>query len=526
MIEEIQFKNHSDDPNYEAPKVCVQIDNQRINDLEIKEIIRFPTNIIMLSQIDAILYNLIDINMLLVVPNDEEDSLEYKGVVEKGFVNISITNLNKNITYDSQRLSFKDGVIQMTMTDKLGIGDYLLTIDYAGNRYYEATQLSLQFSVIKRKAECQFHDNVVGGYPEEKMSVPISFFDALNGKTINNCIVNYSFNNISYVTHTDSHGYANLTFSMPKVTGDACAMNIITNDETVIAKNITDDDVNVYWTIDGTLIPYSVDNELILTQFVNDDDGDENIEEEIQTPISDDNDYEEDDEIEEETTKYNVYVYELIINIDSKSYQMEDQVIYLGVNKFDTHIMAYFTTDDDTQKLIVEGDVLNYNNRTTSNVEYGIIELFISDIDYHKQVMIDEYGHFIIEMPYTDIHKSVSNNVAHYNAQLYSVERMTKISIDEEENLSFVPGQTISFTAMVIDNYTKQPISEGMVTYIIKRNNKEVYRYVTEVTDIGEAYMSFDVSTIGDYTVQAFYHPIFNLLGSESQIIEYKVEEE
>ena len=62
-----------------------------------------------------------------------------------------------------------------------------------------------------------------------------------------------------------------------------------------------------------------------------------------------------------------------------------------------------------------------------------------------------------------------------------------------------------------------------MVTFVIKNDGKEVYRYVTELDETGEAFFAFDISKDGDYTIQAFYHPMFNFLGSESQIINYKV---
>ena len=93
-------------------------------------------------------------------------------------------------------------------------------------------------------------------------------------------------------------------------------------------------------------------------------------------------------------------------------------------------------------------------------------------------------------------------------------------------NRSYQPKKSADFLAIVEDQITRERVNESMVTFVIKEDDDEVYRYVTEVNEIGEAYMSFDVSTIGHFTVQAFYHPMFNLLGSESQIIQYEVREE
>ncbi len=515
-------------------RVCVKIDDQPFECIEIEEIIRLPTNIIMAKQVSATLYNSIEIDMLIVVPDETEEMTDaYIKEVPKGFVNISITNINKNITYEEKKISFRDGIIQTTMTDKLGIGDYLLTVEYAGNRYYEPTTLLLQFTVEKRMVECQFHTNVSGGYPNEKIEVPITLFDSLNGKTINNCAVHYSFNNNDYITYTNNHGYANLSFNMPDVNGDYCATSIITNDEEVIDEHL-DDDADLYWTIDGTLVPYEDDD----TQFGYDDpiqndfiDADNNTEEDdIPDPIVDDIpiDYDDEEEDEEIVTQYNVYVYDLTITIDNNVYQMDEQVVYLAVNKFDTQITAHYTKDDSLQMIFVEGDVLNYNEYMISNVTYGIVELYISDINYNKKVYIDEYGHFTFNIPYSDLTESPSNNIERF-IYFCSPDHPTRTVINDVETTEFYRNyethNSVNFIATVTDQFTNKRINESMVTFIIHQEDREVYRYVTEVNENGEANISFDISLIGDFTIQAFYHPMFNLLGSESQIVEYTVKD-
>ena len=544
-------------------QVCVRIDNQTSKCFDIEEIARSPTNIIMLEQVNTTLYNPIEIDMLLVVPDATSDNIDsYTSTVERGFVNISITNLNKGITYDQQKLSFRDGVIKTTMTDKLGVGDYLLTIDYAGNRYYEPTLFSLQFSINKRRVECQFHNNVTGGYPEEIVEVPITLFDSLNNKTINNCIVNYSFNDVNYTTYTNNRGYANLTFPMPNVSGDYCATNIITDDESIIEEYVDDGDVRLYWSADGTLIPYSGDvhdditmNDInpldAIVQTVIDID-DENIliinfdqENEISdifvishVDTIDNVEYVEEDDIdivdieeeeiaEEENTKYNVYIYDLIINIDNNVYEMEEQIVYLAIKKFDTQVIAYYTKDDDTQTIFIDGDVINYNNYMTSNVEYGIVEVYMSDINYSRKTYIDEYGHFSFTISYSEIIKPTPNDIEPFT-QFCSPDHPTQITIQDpttEFYRNYETHNSADFLAIVTDQFTNQRIDESMVTFVITQGEKEVYRYVTEVNENGEAYISFDLSLVGTFKIQAFYHSMFNLLASESQIVEYVVKD-
>lgn len=543
-------------------KVCVRIDNQTSQCFDIEELVRSPTNIIMMEQVGTTLYNPIEIDMLLVVPNTNSDNIDdYISTVERGFVNISITNINKGITYDEKKLSFRDGIIQTTMTDQLGVGDYLLTIDYAGNRYYEPSLFSLQFSIGKRRVECQFHNNVNGGYPEEQMEIPITLFDALNNKTINNCTINYTFNDVNYTTYTNNRGYANLTFPMPKVSGDYCATNIITNDETIIEEYTDDADVRLYWTADGNLVPYEgdihdniimndtnpldaivqtvidIDDENVLiinfdqeSQMSDifvishcDTDGDLDIPEEEEIEIVDI----EEEIAEEENTKYNVYVYDLIINIDNNVYDMEEQIVYLAIKKFNTQVIAYYTKDDDTKTIFIDGDVINYDNYMTSNVEYGIIELYISDIDYRRKVYIDEYGHFSFTIAYSEITTPVQSDIEPYT-QFCSPDHPTQITIQNPQTefyRNYETHNSADFLALVTDQFTNKPISESMVTFVITQGQKEIYRYVTEVNENGEAYISFDISLVGTFSIQAFYHSMFNLLASESQIVEYTVKD-
>ena len=79
-----------------------------------------------------------------------------------------------------------------------------------------------------------------------------------------------------------------------------------------------------------------------------------------------------------------------------------------------------------------------------------------------------------------------------------------------------------------VANVTSQdkPVLYGMVTFIIMQNYDEIYRYITELDKNGEAFFFFDVSTVGEYQVQAKYHSIFEYKASESDIQTYKIEDD
>ncbi len=536
-------------------KVTVQIDNQ-IKNIVIKELVRKETGFVMLETVDTVLYNPISIDMLLTIitPRDDDFDEESENIndaidaedsnidvitVPKGFVNLKITNLNQNIVYDEQKISFRNGQIKTTMTQGLKIGEYLLIAEFLGNRYYEPTQLTLQFAIGKRKVKCHFHDNVLSGYPNENISLGVTLLDTLNEKKINYCTINYFFAHNNYITQTNEQGYAQLHFSMPSIGSDPCVNNIITNNNIVAQEYVTDEDIDVYWNDDGNIVPIENSEDFGLTKHIRDyEDPFEYIDNQytinmdpmsFNIALNDEIDDEDDDgEYEQDFfSEQNVYIYALKIAIDNNVYEMEEENIYLFVNKYDTNIIAYSQQNDNENKIIIEGDVINNND----NVEYGVVELYIPNIEYSKQTSLTNDGHFIFEILYSDISVPIFTNDTPTSIEDYSLNHQTKITIIDNNNVNnltpnYIDKHHLNFSATVQDAMLRDTVTEGMVTFIIYSNDEEVYRYVTELDDSGEAFMSFDISTIGTYNIQAFYHPMFDYLSSQSKKIEYTIREE
>ncbi len=328
----------------------------------------------------------------------------------------------------------------MSMTDQLSVGEYLLTIDYPGTRHYQPAQSSIQFNVAKRNINCQFHNNIRHGYPAQEMQIPISLFDNVSGKTINNCTIHYSFNDIEYMVRTDDHGYATLKFNMPEINDSICD---------------------------------------------------------------------------------NHYTYELIIDVTSQQYYLQTQTLSFDIDKIDTSIIFYYTNNIADNTLTVEGDVLGDGD----GAKYGVMDIAVDNVQYYQQTNIDEYGHFAIDIGYDELQEIIPNNIDIYEAQLASPMHQTNIKIYNQDNEELVPPltlQKVNMMAIVKDSFTEKNIDESMVTFIIKKGDSEIYRHVTEVKN-GEAYITFNMTKAGNYTIQAFYHGMFNFLSSKSQIVEYTV---
>ena len=110
---------------------------------------------------------------------------------------------------------------------------------------------------------------------------------------------------------------------------------------------------------------------------------------------------------------------------------------------------------------------------------------------------------------------------------MFSAPKLTKIDIDMPNGTTvtrnYVEKHRMKFVATVTTQ--DQPVPYGMVTFVIMQNYDEIYRYVTELNEDGEAFFFFDVSTVGKYQIQAKYHSIFEYQASESDVKTYEIED-
>lgn len=518
---------------YIGNELTATIDNQTIT-LNMNKIVKAPTVFICNSNLNTVINAPIDIDLFLgyEVANDEsielineEDIIEFeefslKGV-EKGFINLKITSVSQQIQYYENRYNFTDGQIIDTINLPLPIGEYLLTADYIGNKYYEPGTITINFEVGKRNAKCIFESTDVQAYPNENIQIGLTLIDDMSGKKISNCLLNYYFNGYEYITQTNEQGYCNLNITTPDINPDICPLNTITiNQDLEVTEEIED---GVYYYDDDGNIQYAND----LTTFINDISEEEAEFLEVDTPLEEDieDGYENEEDTEQTYTLVPTYPLEVAIN--STTYVLiSENIINILLKSYRTEIN--YQTTNDGYRIHVEGDVIAYDdNDNLVNVEYGNVNFDISELMPHpnKTNTIDSNGHFSFD---TEIIEAESANVSPQPTKLFSTSKTTQIGLTSKSDLivsrNYAEGHHVSFQASVTTNRISVPY--GMVTFIITKDCKEVYRYITEVDVNGEAFFNFDVSTLGEYEIQAHYHEIFEYQESESNIITYNIIED
>ena len=141
--------------------------------------------------------------------------------------------------------------------------------------------------------------------------------------------------------------------------------------------------------------------------------------------------------------------------------------------------------------------------------------------------MVDEYGHFILKWETDNIFGNENNNIDNYTEYSYALnKRNVNLIITQDDANEYQVGHTLRFITQVTTQGDNKPIIDGMVFFTIhdvNKNNNEIYRLPTELNNNGEAVLLFDVSTAGEYYVQAHYCGIFEYLNADSDIINYTI---
>lgn len=524
---------------YIGNELTATIDNETIP-LKMYKIIKAPTTFICNESLDTPINTPINIDLFLGYEISNEDSIEtidedmrefedfILKKIKKGFINLKITSVSQQNQYYEKKYIFNDGQIIDSISLPLPIGDYLLIAEYMGNKYYEESNIIVNFSVTKRNAICVFESKDIQAYPNKPLQIGMTLIDEMNNKKISNCLLNYYFNGYEYVTQTNDQGYCNLNITTPNIDPNVCPLNTITiNEDLNVAEEIEDgvyyydDDGNIQYTDDITIFKNDIPDNLTNEQKTE-------IESILEADTLIDDNVEDGYENEEnsEQTYTLVPIYPLEVDINSSIYNLVSETIINILLKTYTTDVNYTATNYD-YRIHIDGDVVAYDDEDNLvNVEYGNVSFDISELTPHpiKTESVDENGHFSFDV---EIVETESNNFTPDIFE-FSAPIITNIELESLSGLSVTRNYAlkhhITFKAKVTTNQIVIPY--GMVTFVITKNYKEVYRYVTEVDKNGEAFFTFDVSTLGEYNIQAFYHKIFEYQSSESNILTYTIEDE
>lgn len=514
---------------YVGNALTATIDNQTMS-LEMNKIIKSPTVFICNDNLNTVVGAPIDIDLLLgyaisdsVELIDEEDVFELENYkiqgIKKGFVNLKITSVSQQKQYYENKYSFNDGKIVDQLKIPLSIGEYLLIAEYAGDKYYEEASIVINFEIGKRNAICLFESETIQIYPNQSTQIGITLIDDVSGKKISNCSLKYFFNGYEYITQTNDQGYCNLNITAPGIDPSICPLNItsVAQDLDVI-EEIED---GVYYYDDDGNIQYTEDT----TVFINDISEEEAEILEVDEPIAEDNEDEDEEEVENVTYTL-IPKYPLEIEIDSNTYTLiYGNIIDILLKTYKTDIN--YTITNNNYDIHIEGDVVAYDDdNNLVNVEYGSVSFDISELTPHPIATntVDQNGHFSFD---TEITETESNNIDP-NIYEFSTQQLTEIELLSLSELTVTRNYALKHHVSFKAQITSGPniVQYGMVAFVITKNQEEVYRYVTEIDSNGNAFFNFDVSTVGEYNIQVYYYSIFEYQSSESNILTYTIEDE
>lgn len=435
-----------------------------------------------------------------------------KQIDSNGVVTVTIYN-GKKIYYQND-IAFSKGNIEDVIPNTLPVGEYQAVISFGGNKYLEPTSVNVDFNIEKRLAFFTFDNNSYYGEPTENISISGQLRDLMTEKTIKNCLIKFDFNGTVYSTRTDIEGYAWFDITIP----DTDASHCLLLEENYIESNNNEegepyeDEPEVYQDFDDDGNIIEVD-ELLDEPFVQDDYSDTHGEE-SDIFFADT----ESDDIEDEWDYgYESVSYLLTIFLDSESYYVENTSASVIVNKLPTYVSVNQISDVIDNHIDLHGQVRSRYKNEDKNVGYGKVITTFDNTDYSNEVIVNNYGDFDISINFSDI--NLANNTSEltqpivYEQGLYQ-STVTEITTDSQVEI----GNPINAVVNVHPINSMKPIEDGMVVFILKANDREIYRYASQIDSTGKAVFFFNTSKKDIYTIHAYYYGLFGYNDSESQV--------
>lgn len=534
MIEEIRFHDS-------GKKINITIDNEK-QSIPIQTIDKLKTFINLRQELDTPLQENINIDAdLYYVPYDAEvEDIEYiddeevfadiegntsyielynnqpQNIVDiDGIVTLTIYNEDNSI-YIQKDINFQHGHIQDSIANKLRIGEYRATLYYKGNKYFQETLLNIIFNITKRDVNVTFSQEEYYGDITETITIQAKLKDAITNKPVKNCTVKYNFDDDTYSTTSNATGDIFLKVTIPDADEFHCVPYVPSYDEEQNDPGEPyQDEPELYdFDEDGNIIEIDTPENI---PFVPDD----------IPPSSDtqhylnqrDNDVDEKYEYNYPNASYLIELYS-----DSESYYIHAETNVVA-NKLPTELTINQQTEIQNNIVTLGGNVVaTYYNNLVANAKYGHVIISFDDTDYVSDPSpINNDGNFSTQIDFaqiTEFNNDTDNTILipYQGAN----EQITSITIKKENEGNISIGDAIIVSAKVQSKADKEAyVKDGMIVFILYNgNNEEVYRYATEIDNVGQGVFLFNTSKKDKYTIKAHYYGIFGYKDSDSNILE------
>ena len=147
--------------------------------------------------------------------------------VDKGVMTISLWSMDRTKKYYSSNVSFNDGHLYYNLFNGLKVGQYIVTLEYAGNKYYNSKEVSKQINIKRREILCDFESRMIYAYPDETIDIDFKIVDKINNQPIRNCQFSYVYKDETFNINSDNNGNVRLQITTPDTDKDHCKTNTI-----------------------------------------------------------------------------------------------------------------------------------------------------------------------------------------------------------------------------------------------------------------------------------------------------------
>lgn len=541
MIEKITFQDTDE-------KVFVTIDNET-QDFEIKKIKKLPTYIDLDQSLNTALENNIELraSIYYIEEKEETETIEYiMENTDRNDVNpkinidgtVTVTIYNDDDIYYSQNKKFVKGNIVDSIPNRLPLGSYRMVIEYAGNKYFEASTLDIQFEIEKRLAICRFKKERYYGDYTETVNIEGVIKDSEKNIPITSSL-KYDFDGETYTIETDSNGNFIMPITIPHPDVSHCQSfreDII--EETIFEpgdlyeeqyeEEFIDEDGNIrlYSSIEEINTLYDSDSDTASPINIEEEDDESNI-----ISITDGSEQTieniEEDIITEEGTSENYFNMSYIVNIytDNDSYYLGTTQIEIIANKAHTSVTIDSTNADTISNILtIHGSVIATYNNTDNDVRYGTVNILLPDFNYtHTLINIGKDNAFETQIDLAQVY-GVSDNNNTEEIEPYDTTSIITTSIKLTGDTNVNVGEMFTIEGKIVSAATDEYIKDGILIFMLFDNDDNLlYQYATELDSMGIGTFHFNTSRKITYKIQAKYIGIFGYKDSESEKIEVKV---
>lgn len=365
-------------------------------------------------------------------------------VIDDGIVDISIWNTTKTREFYHNSFIIDNGHIQEIIPNKLKSGEYVFVMEYAGNKYYQPTSINQFFKVKKRYITFDFNKERYYGDPQTVITISGTLKDIENNNPISFCTIYYHYEDNIEEVTSDIDGKISFNVVIPSPDISHCNTQ---------SQTIDDND----------------DRYLGYGNNINTHDPPQ---------------------------------YPLYVTLETNNYILNETYTYIIPNKIPTIMNADILEDN---QITIMGHILT-EDIDTGCAKYGKVTITMMDGNYSTSSTVDQNGIFDRYIPVNNLAKYIENDNSsddpHDNEIIKIITQLNIQATDNQINV----GEDMSVHAEVTSTKT---VTDGMLSfYLYNEQGKNIYRYVTQISNNGEADFVFFTSKQGKYTIKAEYYGI------------------